>query len=122
MRRAVALILALLLSACGAPTSHAVRYEAVGEVIGSSAGTWDAKDLLVALTYTNEQGGVEQRTVRTPWAMDLTAVSGRAVSLSVQNQREAGRVTCRLLIDGQEAQKAISDAAYGVAACGGALP
>jgi hypothetical protein len=112
----------LFLAACGAPTTHTIRYEAIGEVIGSAPGTWEAKDLLVSLTYTNAQGAIEQRIVRTPWTLDLTARSGRAVSIAVQNQRAAGRVTCRMLIDGQEAQKAMSDVAFGVASCGGAVP
>jgi hypothetical protein len=76
------------------------------------AGT--AKSALV--TYTNEQGGIEQVTVDLPFEKNLTAKIGSPLVLTAQNQGE-GTITCEIWIRGEKVKNSTSSAQYGGVTC-----
>src|SRR5678815_3190879 len=124
MRQFLALLAFLFLAACG-QTAHTITYEVSGQGAGISLGTYSDKPnqaLPISLTYHNASGGIEQQAGNTPWKLSFSSQSGRSVSVSVQKKDVIGRVTCRILVDGQEAQSAETTANYGVASCAGIVP
>lgn len=75
----------------------------------------------VDVTLTNASGGTEQRNIAPPYELNFDAKSGQSLYISGQNQWDAGVVTCQILINGQIAQTASSNASFGIATCSGRL-
>lgn len=75
---------------------------------------------LADITYENETGGTEQRTVGIPWTSASWKVQdGDFLYISAQNQGETGSVICEILIDGVSIKKSTSSGAYVIATCSG---
>lgn len=75
-----------------------------------------------SLTYINASGGTEQQqAVRVPWQQQFSARRGQFVSISAQNQGDAGSVTCEILVDGVVLKRSTSDGAYTIASCSGSV-
>lgn len=101
------LLCVLLLAACGTSGPHSITYRITG-----TTGNAD-------VTLTNASGGTEQRNIKPPYTLDFKAAGGQVLYVSAQNKWDAGIVTCEILVDGQVAQSATSNAAFGVASCSG---
>lgn len=74
------------------------------------------------LTYRNESGGTEQRTVSLPWTLEMRAVPGQFLYLSAQKKQTYGTVKTSIEIEGQVLQEAESDTEYGIASASGRVP
>src|SRR5689334_3148660 len=101
MKHVILLIIAALLAGCvSAPAAPvASSYTIVYEVTGTSTGGAN-------ITMQNASGATEQKRIDLPWSLSFTARAGQFVYLSAQKQSEFGAITCRILLDGKEAQKA----------------
>lgn len=75
-----------------------------------------------SLTYTNAQGGIEQREVTLPWEMRLDVRRGGYVAVSAQNQGSSGSVTCVIMTDLKSFKESTSEGAYKIASCNGLVP
>lgn len=103
----------LILAACGAAprTAQPIEVEYRVEWSGSTS---------VGITYTNAQGGTEQIDWRdSPWFRTFKATRGQFVYISAQKHDERGTVACVIRVNGQEARRSESTAAYGIATCSG---
>jgi hypothetical protein len=85
-----------------------------------------------AITYRNAQGGIEQKDItqltqpngfdRIPWNMTFEAAPGQFVSISAQNQRDKGIITCEVVVNGAQLITSTSEGAYKIASCSGSVP
>jgi hypothetical protein len=73
---------------------------------------------VVSLTYANESGGSEQRTVVLPWRLQFSAPVGRHLYVSAQQSGE-GRIDAEIKVSGQVVQSAESTTRYGIATVSG---
>jgi hypothetical protein len=73
------------------------------------------------LTYRNESGGTEQRTVYLPWSLEMWRAPGTFVYLSAQNHGGSG-VQTTIFVEGRILQEAESTAEYGIATASGRIP
>jgi len=89
-------------------TAHKVSYEVYGT--GSAA-----------LTYRNESGGTEQRTVSLPWEITFTRHSRDFLYLSAQKQGQSGAIEAVISVDGRAIQRAESTSDYGIASVSGSV-
>ena len=64
--------------------------------------------------------GIVQRDGGGPWVFE--AEPGESLTLSVQNSRDSGSVTCRIEVNSQVIAENTSDARYGIASCRGRVP
>ena len=71
----------------------------------------------VSLTYTNSQGGTEQRdSVSLPWSLCVAAVEIDAfLSISAQNQGETGSITVAIYRNNQPLKTATSEGSFVIA-------
>jgi hypothetical protein len=90
--------------------SHAIKYVVTGTVRGAS------------LTYVNESGGTEQRTVSVPLTLEFRRAPGTSVYLSAQKQEEYGSVHVSIYVDGALLQEAESNEEYGIATASALVP
>lgn len=109
-RRACATLAAAtaLLAGCGGLPPKAVRYEVVGD--SGQAGN---------VTYSSAGGSMEQEVnVKLPWFSEQTfpAVSADVAVITAQNGPQ-GKITCRVLVNGEKVVEKTSTGAYAVAAC-----
>lgn len=74
------------------------------------------------VTYTNEQGGTEQKTITLPWKRIYFMLPGKFAYISAQNQGDRGSVTCSIELDGSTAKESTSSGAYVIATCSGRVP
>jgi len=79
-------------------------------------------DGAVMLTYRNESGGIEQKTVALPWALEMRLEPGSLLYVSAQKQQARGTIRAVIYLDGQALQQAQADSAYGIAAVSGRVP
>jgi len=102
-------ILALLALACGevTPATYRVKYRVSGTMREAS------------LTYTNAQGGREQKDVSVPWDTSFTAEHGHSLYLSAQSLQDHGSVVAEILISSKLWKKSQSSGAHKIASCGG---
>ncbi len=75
----------------------------------------------VGITYSNVQGGTEQRdAVRTNWTHAMTGVErGQFVYISAQNNGRSGSVSCQIVVDEVVFRESTSSGAYAIATCSG---
>ena len=78
--------------------------------------------MLVSLTYQNESGGTEQRTIVTPWKLEFKAQRNAFVYISAQKRHEAGAVRTAIYVNGLLLQEAESTSEYGIATVSGSVP
>src|SRR2546423_1506103 len=62
------------------PSTHKVKYMVDGHAF------YKETDNIMSITMTNSSGGIEQRTVHSPWKTEFSGNSGLIVSLSVSNR------------------------------------
>lgn len=74
-----------------------------------------------SLTYTNAQGGIEQREVSVPWETRLDVPHGTFVSISAQNSG-SGTITCVIMTDLTQFKTSTSEGEYKIASCSGLVP
>jgi hypothetical protein len=91
------------------PTPQLVTYEVIG------SGT-------VGLTFQNESGGTEQKTVSLPWTLVLRARHGAFLYLAAQKQQERGTIRAAIYVNGQPIQSAEANSSYGIASVSGSVP
>jgi len=84
-----------------------------------------------AVTLRSESGGVLQKDVKLPMGDETTGTPGTAsdqfkrgadLYISLQNKEAAGKVTCRIEVDGKVIDQATSEGPYKVAVCTGKVP
>lgn len=68
-----------------------------------------------SVTYANEEGGTEQKTVAVPWEKELKASPGAHLYISAQNQGPRGSVNVKIEVEGRDFKTSTSDGAYAVA-------
>ena len=73
----------------------------------------------VGLTFKNESGGTEQRTVSLPWSLEFGAGRGAFLYVSAQKQQKDGTIRAEIHLNGSLLQQAESDSAYGIASVNG---
>ena len=78
--------------------------------------------LVVALTYQNQSGGSEQKTVLLPWTLEFTAHDHSFLYISAQKQSEDGTVHAVIYVNGNLVQEAESTSSYGIATVSGRVP
>jgi len=76
----------------------------------------------VSLTYTNSDGGIEQKDVSIPWTLRVPAHSGQHVYVSAQNKHKTGSVKCEIIVENEVMRQAESSGAYKIASCSGLVP
>jgi len=111
---AVLLILSALLSNSPQTSAAEVTYEVT-----------DPYDLAMAqLTYRNESGGTEQKTVSLPWTLKLRPKRGTFLYLSAQKSQRSDYDTIQatIYVDGHAIQTARSNSLYGIASVSGTVP
>jgi hypothetical protein len=91
------------------PLTFTVAYEVSGTVAD------------VFLTYSNEQGGMEQGNYLIPFRKTFETYAGDFVYIIVKNNYDRGTVTCQILVEGAEWQESTSTSANGVAGCEGVV-
>lgn len=89
-------------------TTYNIVYKVTGEVNGRAS-----------LTYENESGGTEQRTVKLPWEYKFKAERGDFLYISAQNEKDRGPIRCLITQNGASVQNASSSGAYVIAKCSG---
>lgn len=73
-----------------------------------------------SITYSNEDGGTEQRDVPLPWEHTMTLGYFDHAYISAQKEhKSAVTITCQIIVDGEVWKEATSNAAYGIASCNG---
>ena len=72
-----------------------------------------------SLTYSNAQGGTEQRTVTLPWIKSFEVNDGEFLYISAQNQEDYGWIDVDILLDGARWKDAYSSGAYVIATSSG---
>lgn len=99
----VVLFIVGIRNALTAPPVHHPEFVYVppGRAISYRITCWGDADV----TYINESGGVEQRSVASPWIMDFRATTGRRVYISAQSS-DAGYLTLELRLDNERVQTA----------------
>lgn len=73
----------------------------------------------VALTYQNDNGGVQQEKVNTPFSKSFTFQRGEFLYLSAQNQSTFGTIHVSIKANGREIYAATTSAPFGVATASG---
>lgn len=100
------------------PSTYRVVYHITGTA-------WDAD-----ATYTNATGGTEQKRILAPqpdkfdgrpWELSFQAEAGDFVYISVQNNRDTGKIKCEIFVDNTVLVSAESNVDYGVATCDGTV-
>lgn len=91
------------------PSTYLVTYEVVGTARSAD------------LTYQNAEGDTVQKTIHTPWRLNLEAAPGAFLYLSAQNNNASGSVTCRIYVTGQLVRHATSTGAYKICDVSGTL-
>jgi hypothetical protein len=71
------------------------------------------------ITYQNVSGGTEQKGVRVPWRMSMSADYGDFLYISAQNFYDEGTIECRIRVNAKVIQEARSAGAYVIATCSG---
>ena len=80
----------------------------------------DASSALIS--YTNESGSISQETKASiPWKKSFSGYSGDAVTVSAQNNGEAGNIVVEIYKKGELFKRGESVGAYGIATAGGSL-
>lgn len=90
---------------------HKVTYTVTGSYVG-----------FVELTYSNESGGTEQKTVALPWKLEFKAQHNAFVYISAQKQGENGAIDAVIYLDGNVIQEASANSRYGIASASGRVP
>ena len=84
-----------------------------------------------ALTMRSESGGTLQKDVSLPLKDVTTGVQGLVsdqfergdfLYFSMQNSNGFGSVTCRIVVDGEEVDRATASGGYKIATCQGRVP
>jgi hypothetical protein len=75
-----------------------------------------------AVTFRNESGGTEQKTVNLPWMLTVEVKHGTFLSVIAQKEGKAGTIRAEIRADGRVIQEAESDTAYGIASASGRVP
>lgn len=75
-----------------------------------------------SLTYTNSQGGTEQKEVFGSWVKTFTVKRGANLYVSAQNKEDYGSVFLSIEVDGKRVRKSESKGAYTIATCDYSLP
>lgn len=75
-----------------------------------------------SLTYRNESGGTEQRTVPLPWTLEMHVGPGHFLYVSAQKQGPYGAIRAAIYVEGQVLQEAESSSEYGIASASGSVP
>jgi len=78
--------------------------------------------MIAGLTYQNESGGSEQKTVLLPWTLEFTARNHAFLYVSAQKQGENGTIRASINVDGDVIQKAEANSSYGIATVSGRAP
>lgn len=116
----LALILVLGIAVCNSSDTTTSRVRATSAPV-----TYQVKYLVLgstnhaSLTYENETGNTEQRTVKVPWEMSFTASRGQFLYVSAQNENKGGTIKCQIIVNGQITEQAESRGAYVIAGCSG---
>ena len=72
------------------------------------------------VTYTNEQGGIQQETVSGGWSKTFTMRPGNSASISAQIDSEySDNITVAILVDGQPFRTSTSSGRFAVASARG---
>lgn len=75
-----------------------------------------------SLTYRNESGGTEQRTVDLPWELSYMAESGHFTYVAAQVRDNGSRnIVCKITHDGVTKEEAESDGEFVIAECSGSV-
>lgn len=71
------------------------------------------------VTYTNAQGGTEQKKVVLPWQSSFSVPGSTRLFLylSTQNNGSSGDISCDILLDGQAYKHSTSSGGYTIATC-----
>ena len=88
-----------------------VTYTVTGSYVG-----------FVDLTYSNESGGSEQKTVALPWKLEFKPQHNAFLYVSAQKQDEKGIIDAVIFVDGDVIQKAEANSRYGIATASGRAP
>ena len=80
------------------------------------------ENMSASLTYQNESGGTEQRTVPLPWSKSFLAAPGSLAYISAQKQSKPGSIVVIVSGDGKIIQRAESTSEFGIAVAGGVVP
>jgi hypothetical protein len=75
-----------------------------------------------SLTYRNESGGTEQRTVSLPWRLEMRVAPGQFLYVSAQKKQKYGTVKTTIYLEEKMLQEAESDTEYGIASASGRAP
>lgn len=103
----IGLWLGLALSCCGSARSNSsATRQAKYQVSGTG---------LASLTYSNAQGGTEQKEVQLPWSTSFAVRDGAFLYLSAQNKEEHGSITVDILVDRQILKTSTSEGGYTIA-------
>lgn len=104
------ILIAIMLVSCGAPPKlHTVVYDA-----GTDAPT-------MSVTWSDPTGTQQMNNVPVPWKITGGALSGGAVSMTVQSGGD-GYARCSITIDGNEVVAKRSEGAFSVATCVATVP
>lgn len=96
------------------------EYLVTYEVAGSTGNKSQAAEVTVAnITYSNEQGGTQQEEIQTPWSKTFTIKRREFLYLSAQNRADNGRISAKILINGQAFKQSESIGGYVIASASG---
>lgn len=87
---------------------HTVVYSVTGRNVDKAS-----------ITYQNEQGGTDQKTVFLPWSETFSVKDGASLYLSAQMDNDRGDIFVSLSVDGKVLQKAEASQDYGIASVKG---
>ncbi len=91
-------------------TTHDVKYEITGDASR------------VAITYSNAEGGTEQKEWITPYTKEFTMSDGSFVYISAQSQQSGfATVTCTIYVDGEKYKTSTSSGEFVIATCSGSV-
>ena len=98
-----------------AATARPLMVNVVYEVTGSGASA--------DLTYENQTGNTEQRTVPVPWKQTLTVPAGSFLYVSAQSADDGTRtIGCTISVNGRVLETAESRGRFVIATCSGSAP
>ena len=79
-------------------------------------------DGTASLTFRNESGGTEQKTVQLPWELAFVAKRHAFLYIAAQKKQAEGVIHAEIYVDGNRIQEAESNTAYGIASASGRIP
>lgn len=93
-----------------ASSMHDVKYEITGTASR------------VGMTYSNAEGGTEQKEWITPYSIEYEMSDGSFVYMSAQSQQSGyATVTCTIYIDGEKYKTSTSSGEFVIATCSGTV-